>query len=109
MALPLKQNTSGLPGNVGWRARQRWAGSLYELNEQYFLGSFWKFWIGPRFDPSDPESAALMREVERVFQSRNKIKECVNRHRRAITSLPYGWYVADAEGRNRSLQHKKKP
>jgi len=39
-----------------------------------------------------------MSEVSRVFQSANKIQECVDRHRRALIGKPPIWYFTNPEG-----------
>lgn len=72
----------------------------YQINQQYYAGDHWKTWIGPQVRGSDLEAHRVMREVERVFQDCNKIKECVNRHRRALTAKrPRFKVLADGESK----------
>lgn len=71
---------------------------VLELNERYYSDSHWFAWIGPRLAQVDAESIRVNAEVERVFQEANKIAECVDRHRRALTAKPAGWSFADSPG-----------
>ena len=70
---------------------------LLELNEQYYCESGWESWIGPRWVASSDEDArivnSLREEVERIFQEANKIRECVDRHRRVLTAKPAAWQL----------------
>jgi hypothetical protein len=61
------------------------------INERYYAGDHWETWIGPKVAVGDPNSQQIMLEVERVFQEANKVKECVDRHRRALTAKPAAW------------------
>jgi hypothetical protein len=64
---------------------------LLAENERYYADSQWFAWIGPKVADTDPDSIRLMAEVERVFQEANKVRECVDRHRRALTAKPAAW------------------
>ncbi|PZV06613.1 MAG: hypothetical protein DCF32_09555 [Leptolyngbya sp.] len=72
--------------------------SVLDLNERYYSDSHWFAWIGPRLAQVDTESMRVNAEVERVFQEANKIAECVDRHRRALTAKPAGWSFAEPVG-----------
>jgi hypothetical protein len=64
---------------------------LLGLNEWYYAGDHWQSWIGPRIKADSAGGLEVMQEVERVFQEANKVKECVDRHRRALTAKPAAW------------------
>jgi len=72
--------------------------NLFVENERYYADSHWFGWIGPRVAESDPNSIRLMEEVERIFQEANKVRECVDRHRRALTAKPFAWQFEDEQG-----------
>jgi len=65
----------------------------------YYDGFHFDFWCGPRIDPQEPRAAQLMREVERVFQSTNLIRECVDRHIVALIGKFPHWYLKDEKGK----------
>ncbi|MFH7241769.1 MAG: hypothetical protein ACHWZW_02860 [Spirulina sp.] len=71
---------------------------LLRLNERYYSDSHWFAWIGPILPPTDADAARVNAEVERVFQESNKIRECVDRHRRALTAKPAAWSFAHPQG-----------
>ena len=67
-------------------------------NRDYYSGNTWQFWIGARVAHGSPQYLEIMNEVFRVFQSANKIQECIDRHRRALISKPPIWYFTNPEG-----------
>ena len=71
---------------------------LLALNERYYSDSHWFGWIGPVLPPTDADSRRVNAEVERVFQECNKIRECVDRHRRALTAKSASWSFAEPQG-----------
>ncbi len=73
--------------------------SIIEENLAYYEGSdLFQFWIGPVTDESDPHYEDVMNAIAKVFQSSNKIKECINRHRNALVGKKPHWYFADPAG-----------
>lgn len=76
---------------------------LIEENLAYYEGDTWPYWVGPYLPADDPKSAEVMNEVKRVFQSANKIRECVNRHRRALIGNPPKWFFSINGERNDNL------
>lgn len=64
---------------------------VFGINERYYADDHWETWIGPRVNRHDENSLQVMREVQRVFQEANKVKECVDRHRRSLTAKPAAW------------------
>lgn len=77
--------------------------SQLELNERYYLESHWDSWIGPRVATANPDSQQIMAEVERIFQEANKVRECVDRHRRALTGRPATWQFS-IDGEEQDLE-----
>ena len=67
-------------------------------NFDYYNGDTWRFWIGPKVAINTPQHAEVMAEVQRVFQSANKIGEVVDRHRRALIGKAPQWYFTNTEG-----------
>ena len=67
-------------------------------NFDYYNGNTWQFWIGPKVAQNTPQHVEVMAEVQRVFQSANKIGEVVDRHRRALIGRPAQWYFTNPDG-----------
>ena len=61
------------------------------INERYYADDHWETWIGPKVEQRNPDSLRIMQEVQRVFQEANKVKECVDRHRRSLTANAAAW------------------
>lgn len=73
--------------------------SIVEENLAYYEASdLFQFWIGPSTDEKDPHYEELMAAIAKVFQSSNKIKECIDRHRNALVGKKPHWYFADLAG-----------
>lgn len=71
----------------------------FEENLGYYTGdSAWSNWIGPRMPPSDPKYLEVMGQIERIFQSSNRIKECIDRHAQALIGKSPHWYLANVLG-----------
>ncbi len=60
----------------------------YSENRQMYDGDHWgrsgKFWVGPHADTHPDMTSQIRSEIERLFVSRNVIKEVVDRHISAI-------------------------
>lgn len=67
----------------------------YEQNQRYYNGDTFGFWIGPKVDPTQPTAQEVNQAVERIFQSANKVKEVVDRHRRALIGKTPAWIISD--------------
>ena len=73
--------------------------NLVEENLGYYSGeNHFSKWIGPKLNESDSHYDEVMSAIALVFQSNNKIAECVNRHRNAIVGLKPNWYISDFLG-----------
>lgn len=71
---------------------------LAEENLHYFDNRHWQYWIGPRWPENDPKYEEVMGQIERVFQSSNRIAECIDRYRTALIGKRPHWYLVDAAG-----------
>lgn len=70
-----------------------------ELALSYYTGeAFFAAWIGPTTAPDDPKRDEILAKIEKVFQSSNRIKECIDRHRTALVGKKPHWYFTDATG-----------
>ncbi|MGL5926367.1 phage portal protein [Chroococcidiopsis sp.] len=81
--------------------KNRRSQSIVEENLAYYEGGEEVFslgWIGPRLEPKDEHYEEVMEAIAKVFQSSNKIKECIDRHRNAIVGKKPHWYFADPAG-----------
>lgn len=67
-------------------------------NFDYYHGDTWQSWIGPKIAITTPQHAEVMAEVQRVFQTANKIQEVVDRHRRALVGKQPLWYFTNPDG-----------
>ena len=75
--------------------------SIVEENLAYYEGGEEVFnlgWLGPTLPQSDPHYQEVMAAIAKVFQSSNKIKECIDRHRNALVGKKPHWYFADPAG-----------
>jgi len=71
---------------------------LIEENLAYYRGDHWQFWIGPKMPESDPKHQEVMEAIAKVFQSSNRIAECIDRHCTALVGKRAHWYFVDAAG-----------
>ncbi len=73
--------------------------SIIEENLKYYSGDTFEIgWNGPRLEPKDPHYVEVMDAIAKVFQSSNKIRECVKRHAQALIGKKPHWYFADPAG-----------
>lgn len=72
--------------------------NLVDENLAYYNEDHWQFWIGPEMPESDPKHNEVMEAIAKVFQSSNRIKECIDRHRTALVGKRPHWYFVDASG-----------
>lgn len=80
-----------------WSSRRSLTADDTEKNIDYYLGNTWQFWIGPKVSGDDANAKEINAAVERVFQSANKVKECVDRHRRALVGKTPAWTLSDGK------------
>lgn len=67
-------------------------------NLEYYFGHHFQFWVGPTVPQTAPNYAEKMAHLERVFQSCNIIKECINNWRDGLISEPFTWYLKGTDG-----------
>ncbi|PDW02283.1 hypothetical protein [Candidatus Viridilinea mediisalina] len=65
----------------------------------YLAGDHWQSstgWIGPRGQPGSAGDAETLREIERVFISKNVLGEVVERHTAGVVGHPVAWRLTVA-------------
>ncbi|MGL5922898.1 hypothetical protein, partial [Chroococcidiopsis sp.] len=67
-------------------------------NLDYYNDNVFKYWCGPTLPEGDPHYNEVIEQIERVFQSRNIIAECINRQKNALVGKKAHWYIADKAG-----------
>lgn len=72
---------------------------LIEENLKYYSGDTFEIgWIGPLVPKTHPHHDEVMEQIERVFQSRNIIAECIERHVHGLVGKKPHWYFTDSTG-----------
>ena len=71
---------------------------LIEENLNYYNGEVFQYWIGPLVPKTDSHYDEVMAQIERVFQSRNIIAECIDRHVHGLVGKKPHWYFIDSAG-----------
>jgi len=76
--------------------------AINESNALYAAGDHWQGgegWSGPLPDPNSPVFDSVLGDIERVFVSRDTLKEIRLRERWALTGNAWTWVLLDAEGK----------
>ena len=68
------------------------------INHLYYQGDTWQFWIGPLPPAKDQNASEVYRELRKVFQRSNKIRECIDRHASSLVGEPFHYYFVDDRG-----------
>lgn len=72
---------------------------IIQENLNYYSGdNAFDYWIGPIMPKDDPKHQEVMEQIKKVFQSSNRIAECIDRHRTALVGKKPHWYFVDAVG-----------
>ena len=72
-------------------------------NIELYAGAHFNQWIGPILDKEKYQDAdEVMDAVERVFQSHNLVKECVDRHVDSLIGNPPIYFFTDLEGNRKN-------
>jgi hypothetical protein len=80
------------------KAKKYWRKDWRQENLDLYNGDHWDFWIGPKVDENEPNAQEFNAAIERVFQTNNLIRNCIDRHVRALIGRFPNWFFKDASG-----------
>lgn len=74
---------------------------INQENAAFAEGDHWQNaagWTGPQADPNSIIAASVLADIERIFVSKDVLKEIRLRERWALTGKAWTWVLTDAEG-----------
>ena len=81
------------------KAKKNWQQDWRQQNLDHYEGlNLFEYWIGPKVDPADRNAEEFNAAIERVFQTNNLIRNCIDRHVRALIGRFPNWFFKDASG-----------
>jgi hypothetical protein len=80
------------------KAKKYWRKDWRQENLDLYNGDHWDFWIGPKVDENEPNAQEFNAAIERVFQTNNLIRNCIDRHVRALIGRFPNWFFKDESG-----------
>lgn len=67
----------------------------YQEALAYYEGDIFQFDIAPRLEQGSANAKEINAAIDRLYQTANKVKECVDRHRRALVGKSPTWNLDD--------------